>query len=51
MLFRKCLDPSSLISPISKVKYSLNLGYNKIQPVKNGFERPVIIHRAIFGSL
>lgn len=25
--------------------------YNKIQPVRNGFERPVIIHRAIFGSL
>ena len=25
--------------------------YNKIQPLKNGFERPVIIHRAIFGSL
>jgi threonyl-tRNA synthetase len=26
-------------------------GYNKTGNLKNGFTRPVIIHRAIFGSL
>lgn len=25
--------------------------YNVVKPLKNGFTRPVIIHRAIFGSL
>lgn len=35
----------------NKVLIKFILEYNKIQPVKNGFERPVIIHRAIFGSL
>jgi len=34
-----------------KVLFILSKEYNKIQPVKNGFQRPVIIHRAIFGSL
>ena len=36
---------------MKKVFLLLFVEYNKIQPVKNGFERPVIIHRAIFGSL
>jgi threonyl-tRNA synthetase len=36
---------------LKTVKYVLFLEYAKTQPVKNGFERPVIIHRAIFGSL
>lgn len=44
-------DRYSLTFLTNKVQYIFKLGYNKIQPVKNGFERPVIIHRAIFGSL
>lgn len=39
------------ISPKKKVYLAFNLEFSQIQPVKNGFERPVIIHRAIFGSL
>ena len=34
-----------------KVIYNFIIEYGIIHPVKNGFERPVIIHRAIFGSL
>jgi len=37
--------------PDEESTFNIILEYNKIQPVKNGFERPVIIHRAIFGSL
>lgn len=51
MKYQLFLDLFSLIFPTNKVKYSFNSEYNRIQPVKNGFERPVIIHRAIFGSL
>jgi threonyl-tRNA synthetase len=51
ILYQLSQDLSSLIFPINKVNLFLSLGYNRIQPVKNGFERPVIIHRAIFGSL
>jgi len=40
-----------LICLTKKVFFILSVEYNKIQTVKNGFERPVIIHRAIFGSL
>ena len=33
-------------------KYFYNyLGYSQTKPMKKGFTRPVIIHRAIFGSL
>ena len=35
----------------SNVIVWFDVGYNKIGHLKNGFERPVIIHRAIFGSL
>ena len=35
----------------NKVTNLINTEYSKEHELKNGFERPVIIHRAIFGSL
>ena len=39
------------ISHNKKVIYVLFIGYAIVKPLRNGFTRPVIIHRAIFGSL
>ena len=36
---------------IKVVNIVLNVGYDLVHPIKTGFARPVIIHRAIVGSL
>jgi hypothetical protein len=35
----------------NKVIFYLFSEYSVVHPLKNGFSRPVIVHRAIFGSL
>lgn len=42
---------SQIWLPLKKVKFYLNLEYNVTGHLKTGFTRPVIVHRAIFGSL
>lgn len=44
-------DDRSFVSGLTEDMAKMEEKYGIIHPVKNGFERPVIIHRAIFGSL